>query len=114
MEIKEAISRIEGILDPYPCAPSFSVETCEALEIAIGALKTQLSQEGTTKDATSSTNPSTNSTACTNADAISRQVVIDAIDTIECEIEEGYGFEYLKWRNYFCELPHVDIIVVAD
>ena len=53
MEIQEAIRRIEGILDPYPCDPPFSVETCKALEMAIDALKAQLSREGTTKDATS-------------------------------------------------------------
>ncbi len=45
MEIKEAISRIEGILDPYPCAPSFSVETCKALEMAIDALKAQQKED---------------------------------------------------------------------
>lgn len=39
MTNKEAIKRIEGILDPYPCAPPFSVETCKALEMAIDALK---------------------------------------------------------------------------
>ena len=39
MEIKEAVKRIEGILDPYPCASPFSVETCKALEMAIDALK---------------------------------------------------------------------------
>lgn len=50
MNNKEAIRRIENILDPFPCAPPFSVETCEALEMAIDALKAQLSQEGTTSD----------------------------------------------------------------
>ena len=39
MEIKEAISRIENILDPFPFDPPFSPETCEALDMAIDALR---------------------------------------------------------------------------
>ena len=38
-------------------------------------------------------------------DCISRQTVVDAIDEIESEVAEGYGFEYEKWRKYFCDLP---------
>lgn len=45
----------------------------------------------------------------TNAgDAISRQAAIDAIDEIESEVEDGDGFLYEKWRQYFCDLPSAD------
>ena len=40
-------------------------------------------------------------------DCISRQTVIDAIDDIESEVADGDGFQYAKWREYFCELPSV-------
>lgn len=39
MEIKEAISRIENVLDPFPFDPPFSPGTCEALDMAIDALR---------------------------------------------------------------------------
>lgn len=38
---------------------------------------------------------------------ISRDKVIEAIDGISSEVDEGYGFQYEKWRKYFCELPGV-------
>lgn len=38
-------------------------------------------------------------------DYISRQVAIDAIDEINAEVEDGYGFDYAKWRAHFCEMP---------
>ena len=38
---------------------------------------------------------------------ISRDKVIEAIDDMSVEIDEGYGFQYEKWRKYFCELPGV-------
>ena len=38
-------------------------------------------------------------------DTISRAKAIDAIDEIESEIAEGFGFDYEKWRKYFCDLP---------
>lgn len=41
-------------------------------------------------------------------DLISRQVIIDAIDEIESEVEDGDGFQYEKWRQYFCELPSAE------
>lgn len=41
------------------------------------------------------------------ADLIDRDKVIEAIDDISIEIDEGYGFQYEKWRKYFCELPSV-------
>lgn len=40
-------------------------------------------------------------------DCISRRVAIDAIDDIESEVADGFGFQYEKWREYFCELPAV-------
>ena len=47
---------------------------------------------------------------CTNlaqvgTDCISRQQAIDALDDIESEVADGGGFQYEKWRKYFCELP---------
>ena len=36
---------------------------------------------------------------------ISRQAAIDALDEIESEIADGDGYQYEKWRKYFCELP---------
>lgn len=38
-------------------------------------------------------------------DCISRRVVIEAMDDIESEVADGFGFQYEKWRKYFCELP---------
>ena len=38
-------------------------------------------------------------------DCISRQQAIDALDDIESEVADGGGFQYEKWRKYFCELP---------
>ena len=40
-------------------------------------------------------------------DLIDREKVIEAIDDISVEVDEGYGFQYEKWRKYFCELPSV-------
>lgn len=44
---------------------------------------------------------------CCDEDCISRRVVIEAIDDIESEVADGFGFQYEKWRKYFCELPAV-------
>ena len=41
----------------------------------------------------------------TDSDTISRAKAIEVIDEIESEIAEGFGFEYEKWRKYFCDLP---------
>lgn len=45
-------------------------------------------------------------------DMVSRQIVINAIDTIESEVADGEGFQYEKWREYFHDLPpvHPEII----
>mgnify|MGYP007012534738 CR=1 FL=1 len=40
-------------------------------------------------------------------DTVSRQDAIDALDEIESEVADGYGYQYEKWRKYFCELPPV-------
>lgn len=38
---------------------------------------------------------------------ISRQAAVYAIDEISSEVADGYGFDYAKWREYFCELPSI-------
>ena len=40
-------------------------------------------------------------------DLISRQAAIDALDEIESEVADGYGYQYAKWRKYFVEMPSV-------
>lgn len=45
---------------------------------------------------------------CCDEDCISRRVAIEAIDDIESEVADGFGFQYEKWREYFCELPAVE------
>ena len=39
------------------------------------------------------------------SDLIDRQAVIDALDEIEAEVADGYGYQYAKWREYFVEMP---------
>ena len=38
------------------------------------------------------------------SDLIDRQDAIYALDEIESEVADGYGFQYEKWRKYFTEL----------
>ena len=38
-------------------------------------------------------------------DLISRRQAIDALDEIEAEVANGYGYQYAKWREYFVEMP---------
>ena len=38
-------------------------------------------------------------------DLIEREIILDALDEIESEVADGDGFQYEKWRRYFCELP---------
>ena len=38
-------------------------------------------------------------------DCISRQAALDALDEIEAEVADGYGYQYAKWREYFVEMP---------
>lgn len=51
---------------------------------------------------------------CCDEDCISRRVAIEAIDDIESEVADGFGFQYEKWREYFCELPAVQSDHNAD
>ena len=44
MDEKQAISRIEGLIDPYPCGTNLSSRTVEALEMAIKALEKQAAE----------------------------------------------------------------------
>lgn len=46
-----------------------------------------------------------NSEDRTTGDLISRAAAIDALDEINAEIENGYGFQYEKWRVHFRVLP---------
>ena len=46
---------------------------------------------------------------CMSDSSISRQAALDAIDEIESEVADGDGFQYEKWRQFFCDLPSVDI-----
>ena len=43
--------------------------------------------------------------ASLGTDCISRQAAIDALDEIEAEVADGYGYQYAKWREYFVEMP---------
>ena len=45
-------------------------------------------------------------------DLISRQDAIDAIDDIESEVADGFGFQYEKWRKHFAELPPAEPEIV--
>lgn len=51
---------------------------------------------------------------CCDEDCISRRVAIEAIDDIESEVADGFGFQYEKWREYFCEIPAVQPDHIAD
>ena len=44
MDEKQAISRIEGLIDPYPCDANLSSKTVEALKMAVRALKKQTAE----------------------------------------------------------------------
>ena len=38
---------------------------------------------------------------------ITKQAVLDIIDEISIEIDEGYGYRYAKCRKYACDLPGI-------
>ena len=40
-----------------------------------------------------------------DTDTISRKAAIEALDEIEAEVADGYGYQYAKWREYFVEMP---------
>lgn len=44
MDEKQAILRIEGLIDPYPCGANLSSRTVEALKMAVRALERQMSE----------------------------------------------------------------------
>ena len=39
------------------------------------------------------------------SDLIGRRQALDALDEIEAEVADGYGYQYAKWREYFVEMP---------
>ena len=43
------------------------------------------------------------------SDLIDRRTAIDALDEIESEVADGYGFQYEKWRKYFCDLSSAQL-----
>ena len=42
------------------------------------------------------------------SDLIERWKVLNAIDSIESEIEDGYGFDYEKWKEHFAKMPSAE------
>ena len=42
-------------------------------------------------------------------DCISRQQAIDALDEIEAEVADGYGYQYAKWREYFAKMQSAQL-----
>ena len=44
-----------------------------------------------------------------SSDCISRRAVIDALDDIETEVADGFGFQYEKWRKYFVDLSSAQL-----
>ncbi len=39
---------------------------------------------------------------------ITKQAAIDMIDEISIEVDDGYGFQYAKWRRFVCDLHGVN------
>ena len=39
------------------------------------------------------------------SDLISRAAALEALDEINAEIEDGDGFDFEKWREFFCDMP---------
>ena len=48
--------------------------------------------------------PANTSETPNSSDTISRQAAIEALDEIEAEVADGYGYQYAKWREYFVEM----------
>jgi len=46
-------------------------------------------------------------------DIIYRQDAIEAIDDIETEVADGFGFQYEKWRKHFADLPSAQPEIIA-
>ena len=94
MDKVKAIKVLKPLVESYVDHANITMkeeddDIAEALEMAIEALKAL--------DV-----PDTNV-----GEMISRRVAIEAIDDIESEVADGFGFQYEKWREYFCELPAV-------
>ena len=83
MTREEAIEILEGLAVPIHAEPAF--------DMAIEALKAQADLQPTCDKLAT--------------DTISRQEAIDAVDDIESEVADGDGFQYAKWREYFCDMP---------
>lgn len=52
-------------------------------------------------------------------DLINRRAALEALDEINAEIEDGDGFDFEKWRKYFCDLPSAqpdwnEMMVICD
>ena len=43
------------------------------------------------------------------SDLIDRQAAIDALDEIEAEVADGYGYQYAKWREYFAKMQSAQL-----
>ena len=80
MNKDKAIQLLERLQDPEPYEPMLTKDAYDAIQMAIDALSA-------------------------DGDTISREVAIDALDEIESEIADGYGYQYAKWREYFAEIP---------
>ena len=39
------------------------------------------------------------------SDLINRRAALEALDEINAEIEDGDGFDFEKWREFFCNMP---------
>lgn len=48
------------------------------------------------------------------SDLIERWNVLNGIDSIEAEIEDGYGFQYEKWKEHFAQLPSAEPVRKED
>ena len=40
--------------------------------------------------------------------SMSLEAAIDMIDEISIEVDDGYGFQYAKWRRFVCDLHGVN------
>ena len=88
MNKDKAIQLLERLQDPEPYEPMLTKDAYDAIQMAIDAL----SADGNT---------------------ISRKAVLDALDEIEAEVADGYGYQYAKWREYFAEMPPAQPEVLA-
>ena len=96
----EAMNLIEGVLDTL-CEVGNGV-TEEHLKQAASELFAARDLLDKMKDTQpESHDKRTETHAC---DLIERQAAIDALDEIEAEVADGYGYQYAKWREYFAKM----------